>query len=150
MGFKGTGCCVLLHLCVPLVCVQVADGPALEGDAYQMVEAGEPAVPAGAASEPPATPVRSNASLPPAQQTPSPTTPASTASSNPEPVTPQQAVESITRAAAKKRLARLFAPRVDGTYAVDPQVAKLWCDTKQQNGLIDEFIALGYCKVLRV
>ena len=111
----------------------------------------------------------SPSSVPPAQQTPSPTTPASgppTPSSSKESLptppptmgpgkqmgsplatpSPKQAVEQISRDAAKKRLSRLFAPRVDGSYAVDAEVAKLWKDPKEQTALIDEFIALGYCK----
>ena len=144
----------------PLLCMEERDGAGLAEDSYQTMV---PASPCGAAGlsklarheapEPPATPIRRAPSLLPGQQTPTPTTPASNTSSNPDSKqvpSPQQAVEVITRAAAKKRLSRLFAPRVDGTYAVDPEVAKLWADTKQQTALIDEFISLGYCKVLRV
>ena len=54
--------------------------------------------------------------------------------------------EDLNRKAVKKRLARMFAPRVDGTYLVPEELVQQYKDLSLREGLVDDFIASGLSK----
>ena len=54
--------------------------------------------------------------------------------------------EELDRKTVKKRLSRLFAPRVDGSFLVPPELLQQYKDLAQREQLIDEFINSGLDK----
>ena len=54
--------------------------------------------------------------------------------------------EDISRKSVKKRMARLFAPRVDGSYLVPEELVKQYKDLSLREALVDDFIASGLVK----
>ena len=58
----------------------------------------------------------------------------------------QTAQGDITRANVKKRLARLFRPRVDGSHLVPEELVQQYKDLDKREALIDDFIKSGLQK----
>ena len=58
----------------------------------------------------------------------------------------QSAKEDVTRVNVKKRLARLFRPRVDGTLLVPPELMEQYKDLEKRESLVDDFIQSGLAK----
>ena len=72
--------------------------------------------------------------------------PAAPAPSQPILEVVRDAGEEVKRSVVKKRLARLFAPRADGTMLVPEELVKQYKDLNQREGLIDEFVQAGFDK----
>ena len=54
--------------------------------------------------------------------------------------------EELDRKTVKKRLSRLFAPRVDGTFLVPAELVEQYKDLGRRDQLVDDFIKTGLDK----
>ena len=57
-----------------------------------------------------------------------------------------EAANGVTKANVRKRLNRLFAPRVDGSYQVPESLALAWKDDANKDQMIQDYIDTGLSK----